>query len=513
MSGNKEINTPSSAQALHSDGSNLVTDSASTMIKANPSNASTKFVINEDYWPRFWICKPTNKDNPLSKLKIFAIQKAIHGMIGEVKDMKPMGRTGLLFIEVDRYSHVLNMMKTKSLANIPVEFNPHRTLNSSQGVVFCYQLDEVSEEEILEELGPQGVIEVYRMKTKRQGKLVPLNTYILTFNTTTVPEKINVGYLRLPVRPYVPNPRRCYNCQRFGHGSKTCKKLKTCAKCGQETDEHDFEQCPNDEHCINCKGNHSASSKECPEWNKNKKILTVKADRNITFYEAKAIVEAEGQTPLKTYSNVVASDKSLLQSQNDQIKKLMLENKSLKQENSTLKNEITTIKKNLMDLRLAFSELQKNSTVHSVVTITEKTSDSDVMDYTDGNSKRSRSSSEEEEIVASCEKGSITKKGKSSHEDKVVSGVVSGITVSDPLINKHSNNDSSESNDGADGFITQRSRKNKNNVVPPFEDKDEHRVRSRSRSRSPTKTPPKQGRKPYDKISFKDGPQLPQYKS
>ena len=46
------------------------------------------------------------------------------------------------------------------------------------------------------------------------------------------------------------------------------------------------------------------------------------------------------------------------------------------------------------------------------------------------------------------------------------------------------------------------------------EEESEQRVCDRSRSRSPTKTPPKQGRKSYDKIIFnKDEPQLPQYKT
>ena len=56
-----------------------------------------------------------------------------------------------------------------------------------------------------------------------------------------------------------------------------------------------------------------------------------------------------------------------------------------------------TIKNNLMELRIAFSELQKVKTVHSVVSVAGKSSDSDAMECTDGTSKRSRSFSEEEE--------------------------------------------------------------------------------------------------------------------
>ena len=131
----------------------------------------------------------------------------------------------------------------------------------------------------------------------------------------------------------------------------------------------------------------------------------------------------------------------------------MMENDSLKRENSTLRKEIDTIKYNLMELRIAFSELQKVKTVHSVVSVAGKSSDSDAMEYTDGTSKRFLSFSEEEEIVSTCEKGSTTKKGKSSHEEEVVSGVVHDTTVTDSVTCKQNSISSSASNDEADGFF------------------------------------------------------------
>ena len=151
ISGTKDKN-PTSTLSLQPDGSTTETDPASTMDHPSGSRLTSKFQITETNWPRFWICKSTRSDLPLSNLKIFALHKAILGMIGEVKQLKPMGRTGLLFIEVDRYTHVLNMIRTKCLVNIPVEFSPHRSLNSSQGVIYCRPLDDVPEEEVLKEL-------------------------------------------------------------------------------------------------------------------------------------------------------------------------------------------------------------------------------------------------------------------------------------------------------------------------------------------------------------------------
>ncbi|GBM48029.1 hypothetical protein AVEN_34359-1 [Araneus ventricosus] len=38
---------------------------------------------------------------------------------------------------------------------------------------------------------------------------------MLTFDSAKLPENITAGYKRLSVRTYIPNPLRCFQCQRF----------------------------------------------------------------------------------------------------------------------------------------------------------------------------------------------------------------------------------------------------------------------------------------------------------
>ncbi|GFX07142.1 hypothetical protein TNCV_4268941 [Trichonephila clavipes] len=38
---------------------------------------------------------------------------------------------------------------------------------------------------------------------------------ILTFNNPNLPATVKAGYLNCKIRPYVPNPLRCFKCQRF----------------------------------------------------------------------------------------------------------------------------------------------------------------------------------------------------------------------------------------------------------------------------------------------------------
>ena len=49
---------------------------------------------------------------------------------------------------------------------------------------------------------------------------------------------------------------------------------------------------------INCSGNHPANSKQCPEWEKEKKILKIKCENNLSFPDARKQYEQfyTGQT-------------------------------------------------------------------------------------------------------------------------------------------------------------------------------------------------------------------------
>ena len=73
---------------------------------------------------------------------------------------------------------------------------------------------------------------------KKEGKTIETNTYIMTFNTPKIPEKIKVGYSMEKVEQFVPNPLRCYRCQKYGHHEDSCRGYEVCEKCGQRDPDH-----------------------------------------------------------------------------------------------------------------------------------------------------------------------------------------------------------------------------------------------------------------------------------
>ena len=100
----------------------------------------------------------------------------------------------------------------------------------------------------------------------------------------------------------VPNPMRCFNCNKFGHTSQRCKVAAKCPGCGK--DKHEC-QCEGPKLCSNCNGPHASSAKDCPVWQKEKEIQHVCVEKRISFPEARQLVEAKMPTVItggRTYA-------------------------------------------------------------------------------------------------------------------------------------------------------------------------------------------------------------------
>ena len=67
-----------------------------------------------------------------------------------------------------------------------------------------------------------------RFQFKKKGKTIKTKTYVMTFNTSKILTKIKVGYTIERVEQFVPNPLRCYICQKYDI-MKTLVEEKKCA--------------------------------------------------------------------------------------------------------------------------------------------------------------------------------------------------------------------------------------------------------------------------------------------
>ena len=222
------------------------------------------------------------------------------------KVLKKLQRSNQLLIEVKKKAHAENLLRTTTFHDLKVRVYPHTSLNTSKGVIRCAELRDCSEQEILDGTKQQGVTAVKRFKIRRDGKLKDTNTFVFTFNTPTLPKTVKVAYFRVGVEIYIPNPLRCHHCQKYGHHEDRCSRDPVCPNYDEMTS-HSEKNCQKPPKCINCGQNHNANSKECQIWHKEKEIVRVKFTRNISFAEARKIVEAPTPIPGISYANITLS--------------------------------------------------------------------------------------------------------------------------------------------------------------------------------------------------------------
>ncbi|MCG8430696.1 MAG: hypothetical protein MJA29_05960 [Candidatus Omnitrophica bacterium] len=247
-------------------------------------------------WPRFLLVISQEPDKKLTKLSPCKIQKGLRGIIGTIPTkVSKQFSSGHILVESESKKQSDRLLEITTFAGIKVKVEPHRGLNSSRGVIKSRELEGTVEEELVEDI--DGVTQARRVYIRRGGDKIGTNTYILTFNSPKPPATVKFGYCLLRVAPYVPNPLRCFKCQKFGHSQARCNRSKVCARCGKAGHEDRVPDAP-DKNCqstpkyANCQGTHTAFDKQCPVWLQEQEIQRYKAKYGGTFAQAREAVSA-----------------------------------------------------------------------------------------------------------------------------------------------------------------------------------------------------------------------------
>ncbi|GFT97309.1 RNase H domain-containing protein, partial [Trichonephila clavipes] len=248
---------------------------------------------------RAWFCQMTGTLPPLldsrggwrharMKILFYAYGSSLLCQGGETgKSVKKL-RSGDLLIETSSAVQTKSFLLAKSFLCSPANITPHKSLNSSRRIISEPDLLTTSDAEILEGFSSQGVIQVRRITLKKDTTLIPTKHLILTFSSPTLPHPIKAGYLNCKIRPYIPNPLRCFKCQRFGHSQTACRGQLTCSRCASVG--HSSADCSLAQKCVNCSQPHSSDSKQCPKWKAEKEIQAIKTNRNISYLEARKLI-------------------------------------------------------------------------------------------------------------------------------------------------------------------------------------------------------------------------------
>lgn len=262
----------------------------------------------------------TNSDITMNKVNPIMLAKLIRG-VGNVEDMKLIHDGGLL-IKAKTYTSANSIHQITRIPGFNVKVEEYTRLNRSTGVIFDRSLATATDEEILDELEPVRCIKVKRvLKTLHNGEKVATGTFFLTFATVRLPAYITLGYMSHKMSPYIPNPTRCFSCQKYGHVSSACKATKkTCVNCGQDEHAPIGEKCQNAKHCVNCDStDHNSMSRECPQFLYRKKIEEIKIYEQKNHFEATKILDARQPTanPTKMIKPLFSSIVSTLANDKD----------------------------------------------------------------------------------------------------------------------------------------------------------------------------------------------------
>ena len=88
-----------------------------------------------------------------------------------------------------------------------------------------------------------GANSAKRINKKNGETQIKTRQIILSFDECC-PAYIQLGWERRRVEIFIPNPIRCYNCQRFGHLAKYCTAEVRCSRCAEK---HTIQECSKNE--------------------------------------------------------------------------------------------------------------------------------------------------------------------------------------------------------------------------------------------------------------------------
>ena len=280
---------------------------------------NTLFHNPEPHFDRFFIIKfPVQ--NISTDLNVIKAETDIRSTIGAPRKILKHNFNSLL-LETTSKTQSEKVLRITKIATMTVTISSFSRLNTERGIVRSKAMGQCTLEELLECLSDQGVTDIRRMKTRRDGALVDTDTYVLTFRTTTLPKiiKLSAWHSEL-VDEYVERPRQCFKCQKFGHVAKFCRQdSDTCNNCGEVG--HRGDSCTHPPKCYHCHAPHKASDKQCPKFlieceilktiNKEKTSRLAAIDSVLSRHpESVSLYESPTRPPVLSYSSAARQSSS-----------------------------------------------------------------------------------------------------------------------------------------------------------------------------------------------------------
>jgi hypothetical protein len=182
--------------------------------------------------------------------------------------------------DVKSFNQLLNELSTiiKTKENQPsVVYIPRsiQRIMENNKEAFVKKIDlEITDDDVKRTLEEQGFKyeKISRLTNKEKILLKTVKiTFIDSLNRDLfVKHGLQIDSMYFTAEPAHHNnkPSQCYKCFKYGHVAKYCRaENQICSRCGGAN--HKFDNCPNSNQqpmCCNCKGEHTATSSNCPKF-------------------------------------------------------------------------------------------------------------------------------------------------------------------------------------------------------------------------------------------------------
>ena len=260
--------------------------------KISPLNLSSPY-----YWDKYFHIPMTAPYNDNTLL----FQKCLQRQVGRVTFHTRQDRSRLVIVGDAIQSQ--KMHNLKDLQGNPIPAVPDVHLNTTIGTVAVPQhvcpmgntpWNQCSSDlqDLLSDHHAITSVHCYTIPPRGRRKY-PTNIAKIAFKSQTLPLEVYIGGALLKVQPYIPPPRQCQNCWRFGHLAKYCRSAARCPLCAMTS--HDRSKCSSQiRTCANCTGQHNVFYRGCPTYKFEAEVAALRFKHGLTLKEARTEARRQG---------------------------------------------------------------------------------------------------------------------------------------------------------------------------------------------------------------------------
>ncbi|GBO19876.1 hypothetical protein AVEN_111899-1, partial [Araneus ventricosus] len=263
----------------------------STSEKFFKSGKSTKeFVLRlgqSEYEDINVLISNADPNSRFPQLNPFTLQSFIKDKINRhnsIQNMKFTRQGEIIFTTQDPVcaAHLLTLEK---VVNTPVSTNVIWENITSRFLLYDIPTT-ASLPEVAAELSKNNEIEIVEIRRfVKQNNTRKSSPVLVTMLGTRLPGYMKIWFTNQRIQSFIDRPRQCTKCYSFMHPSRVCEKTPVCHSCGAIHSGI----CQVPQKCVNCQGDHSATSKGCPLYIKEQNIMELKCRNHLTTAEARRI--------------------------------------------------------------------------------------------------------------------------------------------------------------------------------------------------------------------------------